>query len=117
MKNVLGKDAKSFVAGVVSHLKKDKKGAAVSGKIGALLDSVTKRAQREGIAVVESAVALTAAEQQAITRALEKVLGRTITLKCVVVPSLLGGMRITVADWVVDTSLQHQLESIAQQVL
>ncbi len=117
MKQPLGHDAKSFVAGIVGHLKKNRSAPAATGRVEALLKSVSANARKEGSARVESAVALTPQERQEVAQALETILGRSIRIESRVVPSLLGGMRITVGDWVVDTTWEYQLKAMAAQIV
>lgn len=117
MKQMLSHDAKSFVAGIVGHLRKGKSSTASAGRIETLLKSVTANARNQGAARVESAVALTSQERQAIAEALEKILGRGIRVDARVVPSLMGGLRITVGDWVVDTTLDYQLTRMTAQLV
>jgi F-type H+-transporting ATPase subunit delta len=117
MKPLLSHDAKSFVAGIVGHLKKGKSSTASVARMETLLKSVTTNARSQGAARVESAVALTQQERQAIASSLEKILGRSVTIEARVVPSLVGGMRITVGDWVVDTTLDYQMKKMAAQII
>lgn len=117
MKQPLSHDAKSFVAGIVGHLKKGKTTTASAGRIETLLKSVTANAKSQGAARVESAVALTQQERQAVASSLEKILGRSIRVDARVVPSLIGGLRITVGDWVVDTTLDYQLTRMTAQIV
>lgn len=117
MKQPLSHDAKSFVAGIVGHLRGSKGTTASAGRLETLLNSVTANARSQGAARVESAVALTQQERQAIAAALEKILGRSVRVDARVVPSLLGGMRITVGDWIVDTTLDYQLKRMAAKIV
>lgn len=117
MKQQLGHDAKSFVAGLVGHLRGSKGSASSTGRLETLLKSVTANARSQGSARVESAVALTQQERQAIAAALEKILGRSVRVDARVVPSVMGGLRITVGDWVVDTTLDYQLTRMTAQIV
>jgi len=106
-------DARGFVRGVVTHLKKGDKRSQVAPKVTTLLMKMSAKARKERQATVESAVKLTADEQAAISRMLEKVAGHTVGLDCAVKPSLIGGFRITMADWVMDASVKQQLAEMA----
>lgn len=114
----LPKDARGFVEGIVNYLKKEKRGTgdAAMPKVQHLLSRVTATARREREATVETAVVLSEPEKQKLSSVLAKLMGHDIDLTCVVNPKLIGGVRIRIADWVVDTSFASQLSNIAQLV-
>lgn len=109
----ISKEARGFVEGVVAHLRKGGKVKGAAPKVQSLLFKVTAQAKREREAVVTSSVKLTAAEQTAITKALSSVMGRKVEVSCRISADLLGGIKIQMADWVVDASLVGQLEQMA----
>jgi ATP synthase F1 delta subunit len=117
MREPLNTDAKNFVAGIVGYIRKGRAGSSAVPKITKLLKRVTVRARTEGVAHVESAVALTPEEKSSLAKALERVLGHTVTLECKVAPDLVGGFRVSVGDWIVDTSWDEQLHNIARLVV
>lgn len=110
------KDARGFVEGVITHLKQSDKGREVSSKVETLLLKMTNNAKREHRAHVESAVKLTEAESQAIVRMLSRLAGHEVSLTNTVEPSLIGGIRVTMGDWVVDSSLRNELQEMAHIV-
>ncbi len=61
-------------------------------------------------AVVESAYPLDAGQLAELTDVLEKRFGRKLTLEVRVDPALIGGVRATVGDEVLDTSVRARLE-------
>lgn len=61
-------------------------------------------------ALVESAFPLDAAQLVELTDVLQKRFGRKLTLDVRVEPSLIGGVRATVGDEVLDTSVRARLE-------
>ena len=103
------KDARGFVQGVVDYLRKDGNNSHSVPKVQSLLYKVTETAKRQKQAHVESAVKLTIVEQQALSRVLSRVMGHEVGVDCIVTPSLIAGVRIQMADWIVDTSFQSQL--------
>ena len=103
-------NARGFVNGVVAYLAKDKKTKRISSKVQTLLGKVTATAQKEKTAYVESAVTLTEIEKQLISQMLFKLIGHTVDLECLTTPTVLGGIRIKVADWIVDTTLETQID-------
>lgn len=67
-------------------------------------------------AQIDSAFPLSDAQIAEITGALEKRFGRRIDATVNVDPTLIGGVRITVGDTVVDATVQAQLQAMAQQL-
>lgn len=111
MKSV-SKDARGFVEGVISHLKRGTKGSTMTPKVQSLLLKMSASAKHEHQARVESAVKLTLAETQSIARALARIAGHEVSLTSEVNPSLVGGLRVTMADWVMDSSIRNELKEM-----
>jgi len=109
-------DARGFVQGVVTHLKKGNQKSSVTPKVTSLLMKMGKRARKERQATVESAVKLTGEEQAQVEQILEHVAGHKVGLQCRVNPSLIGGIRMTMADWVLDASIRSQLQEMAEML-
>lgn len=86
-----------------------RRGTAVSGILSEFVDMVD---DHKGVvkAVVESAVALTEAEQTALTEKLAKVTGREVHLKSVVKPEVIGGLIVKIGDKVIDGSVKSRLD-------
>lgn len=63
-------------------------------------------------ALVESAFPLDAAQLSDTMAVLEKRFGRRLNPKVVVEPALIGGIRVTVGDEVLDTSVKARLEQM-----
>jgi F-type H+-transporting ATPase subunit delta len=106
-------DARGFVAGVVDYLRSEGRVSHSVPKVQNLLYKMTSSARKERQAIVESAVKLTAAEELGIAKALSRVVGHQVSLDCHVNTHLIGGIRIQMADWVVDTSIKAQLAQMA----
>lgn len=113
----LTKDARGFVEGVVGYLNRADKTRSTVPKVTALLRRVTAQAQKESTARVETPVALSPDEKQTLSRFLSKLMGHRVQMELRVNPSLLCGVRITVGDWIVDTSLLYQLELMGKKLL
>ena len=107
------KDAHEFVEGVVSYLRKDKRSQASVPKVRAFLGRVTAEAKKQKVAHIESTVPLTDMEKNAIKRTLAHHIDHEVTLECVVNNTLLGGLKIQIGDWIIDTSLKSQLDQMA----
>ncbi len=73
------------------------------------------RQAREGVveATIESAFPLEPAQQAQVVADLEKRLKRKVNPKVTVVPELIGGVRVTVGDEVIDASVRGQLDQMA----
>ena len=73
------------------------------------------RARAENVVDVEvaSATALDEAQQQRLTEALKKRLGKQVRLHLKLDPALLGGARLQVGDQVIDGSVRTRLEKLA----
>lgn len=115
MKSV-SKDARGFVEGVVAHLKTSGKAQGMMPRVQTLLWKMTARAKHEHEAVVESAVKLTSGEIQSVSRLLSGIAGHEVSVTTTIVPRLVGGLRIVMADWVVDASIESELQRMATMV-
>ncbi|GAA1617434.1 F0F1 ATP synthase subunit delta [Leucobacter chromiireducens] len=98
-------------ARVVTHL--------VASARGRKIDSALRRAARTAadqngseLATVTVAAPLSADQQSRLARALEQSAGRPVTLKIVIDPSLVGGIRIQIADDIIDGSVRARLDDL-----
>ena len=85
----------------------------------AIIDKVVKRAsnaQNKEVAEVRSAVALSADQQSRLAAALERATGKSVNLKVVVDPSVLGGLIATVGDEVIDGSVRTRLDQVKSRL-
>jgi len=81
----------------------------------AIVDSVVQRLARgrdQHVAEVRSAIALTSEQEQRLAAALSKATGKTVDLKVVVDPSVLGGLVATVGDEVIDGTVRSRLDQL-----
>ncbi len=113
--NPLTHDARGFVEGVVSYLRREGKAEQYVPRVRKLLQKVTASTRRQQEARVRSVVALTASEKQALGRVLASVIGRPVTIRCTVDRSLLGGLRVDIGDLIIDTTLSRQLNHFVEQ--
>ena len=74
--------------------------------------------ERQGIkqAVVETTIPLTGEKQQRLSVALQKLLGAPVAIQQQTNPEIIGGLRITVDDLVIDNSLRGRLAQMLQAV-
>jgi F-type H+-transporting ATPase subunit delta len=68
------------------------------------------------LAEVRSAVPLDEDQRTELTRALEKATGKTIELKVLIDPTVLGGIVAKVGDTVIDGTIKHRIEQLKEQV-
>lgn len=113
----LNKDARGFVDGIVGYLRHVEKDSPAVEKVKTLLHRVTATVKQEKQANLESSVSLTQTEKEQISQFLARMLGHSVALSVQLKPELLAGLRIRVGDWVVDTSLRHQLDVLTQSLL
>ncbi|GAB3048611.1 F0F1 ATP synthase subunit delta [Acinetobacter apis] len=67
--------------------------------------------------VIESALPLTAVQEQLLTRALEKRFNSTVTVSVTVNPALIAGVVIHAGDQVIDDSALNKLEKMRTRLL
>jgi F-type H+-transporting ATPase subunit delta len=92
-------------------------GAGRAKDLPAIIDRlVAKAAEQQGKAVAEvrSVIELTEDERQRLAEAIKKATGKTVEVKVVIDPSILGGLVTTVGDTVIDGSVKTRLEQIKQ---
>lgn len=115
--SILAKDARYFVDGVTKYLRQDAlSNQSLLPKVTAALHKITASARREKTALVESVVPLTTKEKGDIGRMLSRLLTHTVTIECKTNKELLGGFRMVVGDWVVDTSLRSQIHAMQERL-
>lgn len=68
------------------------------------------------VATVVTAAPLSAAQAERLTSALSKRYGGQVTLNTVVDPSVVGGMRVQIADDVIDASVSARLADLRQRL-
>lgn len=103
------KDARFFVDGVAKYLKAGSVGGVIMPRVTAALHKISSGANAGKTATVETVVTLTTAEKSELTRFLSRLLSHAVTLECRTNKHLIGGIRVTVGDWVVDTSIATQI--------
>ena len=82
-------------------------------EISALFDEYKDEAESVIDVTVTSAAPIDGAQQQALSKALERKLKRTVRLHCATDPALIGGAVLRAGDTVIDGSLLSRLKRIA----
>ena len=113
---LISKDARGFIDGVATYIRNDRRGTQILPKVQSLFARVTSAAKKERVAIVITVVSLSAGEKVSIQKMLEHILGHEVDCHFDVSQELLGGMKIQVADWVVDTSLESSLSDLSRSL-
>lgn len=88
-------------------------------RVNAALRSAARTAADEGgseLATVTVAAALNAQQQQRLAAALERTAGRPVKVTTIVDAQLIGGIRVQMADDVIDGSVRARLDDLRQQL-
>ncbi|GGM18015.1 F0F1 ATP synthase subunit delta [Nakamurella endophytica] len=80
-----------------------------------LVDQAAERRDKV-VAVVQTAVALTAEDRSRLVAALGRIYGRAVTTHEMVVPALQGGIRVLVQDEVIDGSVAGRLDGLRRRL-
>ena len=90
-------------------------GAGRARDLPAIIDDLVKLSATEGnkeLAEVRSAVPLTDDQKQRLATALQAATGKTVDLKVIIDPSVLGGLVAQVGDTVIDGSVKARLQQL-----
>lgn len=109
-------DAKGFIEGITQYIQKEGK-ESVMPKVTELFGKLSVQSQKETVAQVTTSVPITLAEQEGIDRLLFRLVGHQVAISAQVDKHLIGGMKISIGDWVVDTSLDGQVDRMAKEIL
>ncbi len=87
--------------------------------IPAIVDSLVQRAssaKQLDVAEVRTAVALTDDQQARLKAALENATGKTLNLKAIVDPTVVGGVVATVGDTVIDDTVRTRIDQLKSRL-
>ncbi len=113
----LTKHARGFIKSVVSYIQKERETNHAVPQLRKLLSKVSQDAEEDITAHVQSAVPLTSEEKSQIQKTLTRISGHEITVVSTVAPSVLGGLKIQVCDWVVDTTFFKTLQNMSHMLM
>jgi F-type H+-transporting ATPase subunit delta len=103
----LGDRAKNLLRAVIDNGRLAALGE-IAAQFQALVDARTGVAQ----ATIESAFPIDEAQVAGVKSAMERRFGRKLETSVIVVPELIGGVRVVVGDEVLDTSIRARLEQM-----
>jgi F-type H+-transporting ATPase subunit delta len=90
-------------------------GTGRARELPTIIDSLVRKsaeAQKKAVAEVRSAIDLTADQRRKLADAIEKATGKSVEVKVIVDPSVMGGLVTTVGDTVIDGSVRSRLEQL-----
>ena len=90
-------------------------GTGRARELPTIIDSLVRKsaeAQKKAVAEVRSAIELTDDQRKRLADAIEKATGKSVEVKVIVDPSVLGGLVTTVGDTVIDGSVRSRLEQL-----
>ncbi len=111
VEDLLGGRANPITTSLVSMVV----GAGRSRDLPAIIDELVRLSAAEAnkeVAEVRTAVPLTDDQRARLAEALQKATGRTVEVKVVIDPTILGGVVAQVGDTVIDGSVRTRLEQL-----
>ncbi len=115
VEDLLGGQATSTTTQLVSMVV----GSGRARDLPAIVDELVQRAASAkdlDVAEVRTAVALTDDQQARLKAALENATGKSLNLKAIVDPSVLGGIVATVGDTVIDDTVRTRIEQLKSRL-
>lgn len=113
VEDLLGGRASQMAISLVSMVV----GAGRARELPAIIDELVSRAAEQrgrAVAEVRSVVELSEVQRSRLADAINKATGKTVEVKVVIDPSILGGLVTTVGDTVIDGSVKTRLEQLKQ---
>lgn len=113
VEDLLGERASPLTTALVSLVV----GAGRGRELPVIIDKMVARAAEERsqvVAEVRTTVPLDAALRERLAAALSNATGKSVTVKAVVDPTVLGGVVARVGDTVIDGSVRHRLDQLKE---
>jgi F-type H+-transporting ATPase subunit delta len=114
VRRLLENRAHPLTVELLTALAEDPRGRSFSFGIRELVDQAAQRRDKV-VAMVQSAVPLTAEETNRLTAGLSRVYGRSVTVHLETDPALRGGLRVRVGDEVIDGSVAGRLDTLRRR--
>ena len=115
VEDLLGGKATSTTTQLVSMVV----GSGRGRELPAIVDQLVQRAAGSkdlDVAEVRTAIALSGDQQARLRAALENATGKSISLKTVVDPSVLGGVVATIGDTVIDDTVRTRIDQLKSRL-
>ncbi|SFN62280.1 F-type H+-transporting ATPase subunit delta [Formivibrio citricus] len=109
---LLGKDVMPEVSNFISTILENRRFLVLSS-IATLFEELKAASEGQVDALIESAYALTDAQLADLTTTLSRQLNRKVNASVTVDSALIGGVKVTVGDLVVDASVRGKLSALA----
>jgi F-type H+-transporting ATPase subunit delta len=106
---ILGEKASPHTVSILGFLVEQGRARELAPIVDELV-SLSAERRKAAVAEVRTAIPLDDAHKSKLAEALEKATGKTIQLKVVVDPSVIGGVVARVGDQVIDGSIRKRLE-------
>jgi F-type H+-transporting ATPase subunit delta len=102
-------------ARLIVHAVTEPRGHSLESNLEALADAAAARRQRQ-VATVAAAVPLTENQRDRLTAALSAQLGHDVQLNVVIDPQVVGGLRVSLGDEVIDGTLATRLDDAQRRI-
>lgn len=115
VEDLLGRQAAPITTALVSFVV----GAGRGRELPAIIDKLVERAaadRKQVVAEVRAAVVLDAETIERLAAALSTATGKSVSVKAVVDPSVLGGVIARIGDTVLDGSVRHRLDQLKEAI-
>ena len=115
VEDLLGPRATSVTTALVSMVV----GIGRGRDLPAIIDSLVQKSaasHNKAVAEVRTTVELNEQQRTRLAQAIQKATGKTVELKIVVDPSILGGVVTTIGDTVIDGSIRTRLEQLKNAI-
>jgi F-type H+-transporting ATPase subunit delta len=102
-------------ARLIVHAVTEPRGRSLESNLEALADAAAARRQRQ-VATVAAAVPLTENQRDRLAAALSAQLGHDVQLNVVIDPEVVGGLRVSLGDEVIDGTLATRLDDAQRRI-
>jgi F-type H+-transporting ATPase subunit delta len=102
-------------ARLIVHAVTEPRGRSLESNLEALADAAAARRQRQ-VATVAAAVPLTEHQRDRLAAALSEQLGHDVQLNVVIDPDVVGGLRVSLGDEVIDGTLATRLDDAQRRI-